>query len=42
MLKIIAIGILGTVLAMVGVGRAIALVNHFFKDRMCRAAGMAV
>ena len=30
----------GTVLAMVGVGRAISLVNHFFKDKMCRAAGM--
>ena len=23
-----------------GVGRAISLVNHFFKDKMCRAAGM--
>ena len=38
---VVSIG-LGTVLAMVGVGRAIALVNHFFKDRMCRAAGVAV
>ena len=37
--KVVAVG-LGTVLAMVGVGRAISLVNHFFKDKMCRAAGM--
>ena len=37
--KVAAVG-LGTVLAMVGVGRAISLVNHFFKDKMCRAAGM--
>ena len=38
--QIIGIGI-GTLAAMVGVGRAIALVNHFFKERMCRAAGVA-
>ena len=37
--KVAAVG-LGTVLAMVGVGRAISLVNRFFKDKMCRAAGM--
>lgn len=37
--KVVAVG-LGTVLAMVGVGRAISLANHFFKDKMCRAAGM--
>lgn len=33
---------LGTVAAMVGVGRAVALVNHFCKDKMLAAAGMAV
>ena len=38
--KITAVG-LGTVLAMLFVGRAIFLVNHFFKEKMCRAAGMA-
>ena len=38
--KITAVG-LGTVLAMLFVGRAISLVNHFFKEKMCRAAGMA-
>lgn len=37
--QIIGIGV-GTLAAMVGVGRSIALVNHFFKDRMCRAAGL--
>ena len=37
--RIIGIGI-GTLAAMVGVGRSIALVNHFFKERMCRAAGL--
>ena len=37
--RIIGIGI-GTLAAMVGVGRSIALVNHFFKARMCRAAGL--
>ena len=35
--EVIGIGV-GTLAAMVGVGRSIALVNHFFKDRMCRAA----
>ena len=37
--QVIGIGI-GTLAAMVGVGRSIALVNHFFKMRMCRAAGL--
>ena len=37
--QVIGIGI-GTLAAMVGVGRSIALVNHFFKARMCRAAGL--
>lgn len=37
--QVIGIGI-GTLAAMVGVGRSIALVNHFFKTRMCRAAGL--
>ena len=32
----------GTVAAMIGVGRSVALVNHFFKDKMLAAAGMAV
>lgn len=39
--EIVGVGV-GTVGAMVGVGRAIALFNHCFKDRMCRAAGVAV
>ena len=30
----------GTVLAMVTIGRAVALFDHFFKDRMLRAAGL--
>lgn len=38
--EVIGIGI-GTIAAMIGVGRAIALVNHFFKDRMQTAAGLA-
>lgn len=37
--RVIGIGI-GTLAAMVGVGRAVALVNHFFKDKMCAAAGL--
>ena len=37
---VVGIGI-GTIAAMVGVGRAIALVNHFYKDKMLAAAGMA-
>lgn len=36
---IIGIG-LGTIVAMLGVGRAVALINHFFKEKMCRAAGL--
>jgi uncharacterized membrane protein YczE len=36
---VIGIGI-GTILAMLGVGRAVALVNHFLKEKMCRAAGL--
>ena len=34
-----AIG-LGTVIAMVGVGRFIALFNHFWKEKMDRLAGL--
>lgn len=37
--SIVGIG-LGTIGAMIGVGRAIALVNHLFKRRMCQAAGV--
>ncbi len=37
---VVGIGI-GTVLAMIGVGRAVSLVNHFFQEKMCRAAGVA-
>jgi len=37
---VVGIG-LGTILAMVGVGRAVALVNHYYKDKMTAAAGMA-
>lgn len=37
--RVIGIGA-GTLLAMVGVGRAVALVNHFLRDRMRRAAGV--
>jgi uncharacterized membrane protein YczE len=37
--SIIGIGI-GTLIAMIGVGRAVAAVNHFFKEPMCRAAGL--
>lgn len=36
--KIIAIGI-GTVLAVIGVGRSIAVFNHFFKEKMDKLAG---
>lgn len=39
--EVMGIGI-GTLVAMVGVGRAVALVNHFFEDKMLAAAGMAV
>jgi len=38
--RVIGIGV-GTVAAMIGVGRAVALVNHFFKDKMLTAAGLA-
>lgn len=33
---------LGTIAAMIGVGRVIALVNYFYRDKMLAAAGMAV
>ena len=36
---VVGIG-LGTILAMIGVGRAISLVNHLSKEAMCRAAGL--
>lgn len=38
--EVVGIGI-GTLAAMIGVGRSIALVNHFYKDKMLAAAGMA-
>lgn len=37
---LVGIGI-GTVAAMIGVGRVIALVNHLCKEKMCAAAGIA-
>lgn len=37
--RIVGIG-LGTLVAMLGVGRAIALVNHLFREKMCRSAGL--
>ena len=37
--RIAGVGI-GTITAMIGVGRSIALVNHLSKERMCRAAGL--
>ena len=37
--KIVGIGV-GSLIAMMGVGRAVSLVNHFFKDKMCAAAGL--
>lgn len=37
--KLTAIGI-GTVVAMIGVGRMIALFNHLFKEKMMQAAGL--
>lgn len=37
--QIMGVGI-GTIVAMIGVGRVIALVNGLFQDKMCRAAGM--
>ena len=36
---IIGIGV-GTIIAMLGVGRAVAVVNHFCKEKMCQAAGL--
>lgn len=36
---VVGIGV-GTVVAMVGVGRAIALTNRLFQEKMCRAAGL--
>ena len=36
---VIGIGI-GTLIAMLGVGRSIALVNHLFREKMCRSAGL--
>ncbi|MGI5963212.1 MAG: YczE/YyaS/YitT family protein [Lawsonibacter sp.] len=39
--EIVGIGI-GTLGAMIGVGRSIALANHFFRVRMCQAAGVAI
>lgn len=36
---IIAIG-LGTLISMIGVGRVIALFNHFCQEKMCRMAGL--
>ena len=37
--EVVGIGV-GTLAAMIGVGRIIALVNHFFKEKMCLAAGV--
>lgn len=37
---LVAIG-LGTVCAMIGVGRAIALFNHLFKTKMDKLAGLS-
>lgn len=36
---VVGIGV-GTIVAMLGVGRSVAVVNHFFKEKMCRAAGL--
>ncbi|MGO5021981.1 YczE/YyaS/YitT family protein [Lawsonibacter sp. LCP25S3_G6] len=36
---VVGIG-LGTLVAMVGVGRVISLVNHISRERICRAAGL--
>ena len=35
----VGIGI-GTVVAMIGIGRVVAIFNHFFKEKMNRAAGL--
>lgn len=37
---VIGIG-LGTLAAMIFIGRMVAVFNHFFKDRICAAAGLA-
>ncbi len=37
--QVLGIG-LGTLLAMIGVGRAVSLVNALFQERMCRLAGL--
>lgn len=37
---VVGIG-LGTVVAMLGVGRAVSLSNRLFQDKMCRAAGLS-
>ena len=37
--RVVGIGV-GTLAAMVGVGRSIALFNHLGKEKMCRAAGL--
>lgn len=37
--KVIGIGV-GTIVAMIGVGWSVSLVNYFFKDKMLKAAGM--
>ncbi len=36
--RLIGIGI-GTIIAMIGVGRSVAVVNHFFKEKMMKKAG---
>ena len=38
--RVVGVG-LGTIAAMIGVGRAIALVNHFGQEKMLAAAGLA-
>ena len=35
----VGIGV-GTVVAMIGIGRVVAIFNHFFKEKMNRAAGL--
>lgn len=39
--KVVGIGV-GTIAAMIGVGRAVALSNHLFQEKMLAAAGMTV
>ena len=38
--QLIGIG-LGTIVAMIGMGRVVALTNHLFKGKICIAAGVA-